>query len=407
MNSKNFTVAIALSLGATAAAQPPANGGGNQTPPPNNQNQNPSVVNFGGDSGQQSQVDPIARYLMIKDAYRNNNFTITPPIEASARAQIDQDFYLKYSLAAFDIYDAYRKRVVNEQDFLVKTIKDADRANRREQDELTKEQALGSKRNAFSRLVEAMNALPTPKAVVATGRPLNAYLERVNQAGSYGDLLTVGGSDAFKLTRPEAIRVSSGVGERAVRVPIVGANLPFNPPAFLANEPGTKSKLEDYQAARKDVATSKARKEAVRPALDALSALELEVAASRRKIQVTRFHDEQYQDLLAWRNFVGEERSLLNWLAVNPEREPFQGKTVVDLLTYMRRNGYVFAKADAGDEDAYAALHQQLRDLCTKAADEPARGADDRMEGFTKETDRLRERLPTEKQIVLPPPPKF
>src|SRR5688500_9297333 len=106
MNSKTITFAIALSLGPSAWAQEP--GGNPQPPPPNNQNQNPNVVNFGDSGGQQSQVDPIARYLMIKDAYRSNNFTVSPPVEASARAQVDQDFYLKYSLAAFDIYDAYR-----------------------------------------------------------------------------------------------------------------------------------------------------------------------------------------------------------------------------------------------------------------------------------------------------------
>jgi hypothetical protein len=413
MNSKQIAFAIALSLGATAAAQPPANGGGNNQNPPNNNGQNNGqnpiniVPGFGDSGGGGAQVDPLARYLMVKDAYRNNNFTVRPPVEASARDQVDQDFFLKYSLAAFDIFDTYRKRIVNEQDAIVKTIKDADKANRREQDELAKDQALAAKRNALSRLIEAMNALPIPKNVVATGRPLNAYLDRVNQAGSFGDLLTVGSSEAFKLNRPEAIRVSSGVGERAVRIPIVGSSLPFNPPAFLGNDPTLKSKLEAYQQARQEAAGAKAKRDAVPPAQDALAALDLEVAAARKKIEVRRFHDQEYQDTLAWRRFVAEEKALLGWLAVNPDRETFAGKTVVDLLTYMRRNGYVFAKADPGDEDSYVALHQQLRDVCIKAGESPASGTDGRMEGFTKETDRLRERLPpTPEPIIIPGPPK-
>jgi hypothetical protein len=401
MNRKQNIFAVGIALAASAASfgqdpggggQPPGNGQGNGNGDGNNV---VLVPGFGGDSGgQQSQVDPIARYLMIKDAYRNNNFDVSPPIGASAKAQFDQEYYQKYAIALFDMLNAHRKRMVNEQSYIVKTIKDADRANRREQDQLTKDQTLAAKRNAFSRIVEAMNALPTPKAVVATGRPLNAYLERVNQAGSFGGLLAAGTDESFKLARPNAIRVSTGIAERSARMPIVGNELPFNPPAFLSMHPGLKTKLEAYQRARKEAAENKDRSWAVAEAQDTLTSLDRLVSQKRSNMKAIAYHDADYQESLAWKAFFSEERKLLNWLAANPSREDFNGKTVVDLLTYMRRNGFTFAAADPGDEDAYVALHQQLRDLCVKAADAPESGSDGRMEGFIKETDRLRDRLP-------------
>ena len=111
-------------------------------------------------------------------------------------------------------------------------------------------------------------------------------------------------------------------------------------------------------------------------------------------MKVRSFKDEDYQDSLAWKKFFTEERRLLTWLTVNPARQSFEGKTVVDLLMYLRQNGYSFAAADAGDEDAYVAIHQQLRDLCVKAAEEPESKSEKRLEDFIKQTDRLRERLP-------------
>lgn len=396
-----FAVGIALAAASASFGQDPGGGGqgnGNGNGQGNGQGNGNDVVlvpGFGGDGGgQQSQVDPIARYLMIKDAYRNNNFDVSPPIGASAKAQFDQDYYQKYAIALFDMLNAHRKRMVNEQSYIVKTIKDADRANRREQDQLIKDQTLAAKRNAFSRIVEAMNALPTPKAVVATGRPLNAYLDRVNQAGSFGGLLAAGADESFKLTRPDAIRVSTGIAERSARMPIVGAKLPFNPPAFLSLDAGMKSRLDNYRLARSEAAAAKDRSGAVPAAHDALTSLDLQVSQKRSNVKAIAYHDADYQDSLAWKAFFNEERKLLNWLAANPNREDFNGKTVVDLLTYMRRNGFTFAAADPGDEDAYVALHQQLRDLCVKAADSPESGSDGRMEGFIKETDRLRDRLP-------------
>src|SRR5215207_5866318 len=191
----HIAISIALLLGSASFGQDPNGGGapnngggqpGNgQGNGQGNQGNNVNLVpGFGDGGGQQQQVDPLARYLMIKDAYKNNTFDVSPPVGASAKAQFDQELFQKYALAAFDLFNTHRKRVVNEQAFIVKSFKDADKANRREQDELAKEQALAAKRNVFSRIVEAMNALPTPKLVVATGRPLNAYLDRVNQAGS-------------------------------------------------------------------------------------------------------------------------------------------------------------------------------------------------------------------------------
>jgi hypothetical protein len=370
------------------------NGGGNNGGGQGN-GQNPVVLVPGFDGGgQQSQVDPIARYLMIKDAYRNNTFEVAPPIGASARAQIDNDFYLKYALAAFDLFNAHRKRVVNEQDFVVKSFKDADRANRREQDELSKDQTLAAKRNAFSRVIEAMNALPTPKNVVATGRPLNAYLDRVNEAGSFGTLLSVGSDNTFKLHRPEAIRISAGTGERSVRLPVVGAKLPFHPPAFLSLDAKLRSTLNEYERNRKEATAGPTKGDAIAAAQDALTELDSEVYLRHKGIKVRSIQDENYQDSLAWKKFFTEERRLLTWLAVNPAREAFDGKTIVDLLMYLRRNGYSFAAADPGDEDAYVAMHQQLRDLCVKVAEEPASKSESRLEDFIKQTDRLRERLP-------------
>jgi len=393
--------AAALMLSPAAFAQDPGNGGaggGGQAGNGNGQGNGGVVLvpgfNGGGDGGQQNQTDPIARYLMIKDAYKNNNFNVSPPVNASAKEHIDGEFYLKYLQAAFDIYNAHRKRVTTEQDFIVRSFKDAERADRREQDELTKEQSLAARRNAFSRLVEAMNALPLPKAVIATGRPLNTYLDRVNQAGSFGSLLGAASGDQFKVHRPETIRVSSGVGEQAARLPIIGANVPFHPPAFLSLDAGLKAKLDAYAAARKDVAIAKTNAEAVAGAQDSLTELDSAVLRRHKGLKVQSFKDEDYQDSIAWKKFFADERKLLAWAAANPTREAFDGKSVVDLLMYMRRNGFTFAAADPGDEDAYVALHQQLRDLVVKAAEEPTRGMDDRLEGHIKQTDRLRERLP-------------
>jgi hypothetical protein len=415
MKSMKFTIAVgaALLLVPQAFGQGGGNGGGgnggNGGGTGNGQNGNNGQVvvvpGFDNGGGQGTQTDPIARYLMVKDAYRNNNFTVAPPLDASARAQIDSDFFLKYAIAAFDLFNSHRKRVVNEQDYLVKTIKDADRANRREQDELTKDQTLAAKRNAFSRAIEAMNSLPTPKNVVATGRPLNAYLDRVNEAGSFGTLLTVGSSDEFKLRRPESIRISTGTGERSARLPVLGSKLPFHPPAFLSLDPGLRTKLDAYESARKDAATVPTKAQAVAAALDALTELDSEVLRRHKGMKVQSFQDENYQDSLAWKKFAADERKLLAWLGVNTPKENFDGKTIVDLLQYLRRNGYSFAAADPGDEDAYVALHQQLRDLCVKVGEEPASKSEDRLGDFIKQTDRLRERLPpTEKNpLILPP----
>jgi hypothetical protein len=411
MNHMPLTIAfgLAVALCPPAFGQDPGDGGGQ----PGNGNgqgngQNPVVLvpGFGdGGGGGGNQVDPIARALMIRDAYKNN-FNVDQPFASSARSHVDAQFYQKYAIAAFDLFNTFRKRVVNEQAYIVKTFKDADRADRREQDQLDKEQTLAARRNAFSRIVEAMNALPTPKNVVATGRPLNAYLDRVNQAGSFGGLLTAGTDESFKLRRPEAIRISSGTGERAARLPVVGKTAPFNPPAFLSLDPALKAKLDRFDAARKEVWSAPTKADAVANAQDALAELDADVARRHKGMKVFAFHDENYQDSLAWKKFFGEERRLLAWAAVAPSREAFDGKTVVDLLMYLRRNGYSFAAADPGDEDAYVALHQQLRDLCVKAAEEPASGMDDRLKGFIEQHDRLRERLPPAAATTVGPPPQ-
>src|SRR4029079_10170269 len=95
----------------------------------NGNGQSPVVVvpGFDNGGGQGTQVDPIARYLMVKDAYKNTTLNVTPPVDASAKAQVDSDFYLKYAIAAFDLFNAHRKRIVNEQDSIFYITNDAGR----------------------------------------------------------------------------------------------------------------------------------------------------------------------------------------------------------------------------------------------------------------------------------------
>jgi hypothetical protein len=48
------------------------------------------------------------------------------------------------------------------------------------------------------------------------------------------------------------------------------------------------------------------------------------------------------------------------------------GKSLVNLLTYMSRNGTEFAPAEPGDEEAYSQLFVMMRDLYVEVADEDA-----------------------------------
>src|SRR5262245_59865351 len=93
-NSNQIAVSIALLLGSASFGQDPNGGGadpGNGNGQPGNgqgngqgnQGNNVNLVpGFGDGGGQQQQTDPIARYLMIKDAYKNNTFDVSPPVGA-------------------------------------------------------------------------------------------------------------------------------------------------------------------------------------------------------------------------------------------------------------------------------------------------------------------------------------
>lgn len=173
------------------------------------------------------------------------------------------------------------------------------------------------------------------------------------------------------------LRVEQGTGPNKSKVMLAPTEDPyvFNPPRYF-RQGEYQPRLEAYREQREQLLQKvKDGKEVTDSDLDETLAryeqlervFEKEFAPGDNRFASNT--DPDYVRFKEGKDFLeGQIRQIGLLSVVKGLPEPFEGKTLQQLVRYMTDHGYRFAKADPGGENSYYAIYQQLRDLYNKVS---------------------------------------
>ena len=264
-----------------------------------------------------------------------------------------------------------RLRIENR---LIKVKTDFEIRNLRwEQKERELDQHLESKMLADSRRSEVIQNLPKDANAAAGGSLLNDILDRLER-NSISSLI----SNTQPLDLPpkamDEIRILQGTGSERAKLVLQGqGNYACEPPRDLTREP-FKPLLDDFLKKRQTVLEllqqgKAVNNEAYDASVNALNSIADQINEKFTGKKWTNYNDPDYQAWKKSKAFLADQYRQIGLFGVLKKLPaPFAGKTVQDLVIYMKQNGYRFAPADPTGSGTYDAMFKAMRDLLKESS---------------------------------------
>lgn len=235
--------------------------------------------------------------------------------------------------------------------------------------QLGKDRILDNKIRDRDRLEKATVEVPTHVVGIAGGEPLNSLFEQIKRIGWSEMDIKSKRQDLPELT-VEDLRLQWGTGNAKVKLRLGENNdmtLTFKKPREVVDDDGFNALLASYLRDREAVlhsANDKDRIDALSNSLDLLFQMNQALAHWYGDHKPKVNTDPKYLTRKAWSNFIDEQlKQMRNQSEGHSMPQAFAGKTVQELLDYMKRYGLKFAKADRGGENTYQALFDKMRNI--------------------------------------------
>lgn len=317
------------------------NNGGNRSLPASSPPRVVQVYNYGGTN---SRAD-----LMRAQGERAESF----------------GHYLKLVAEAQLLQQEYRRREIEIRIERIKSFYEVRRI-RWEERELERDRVVQAKKNQFERRTDVLKSLPNESATAGGVAGLNDLLDRI-QMNSLSDLQLNTKPVDLPPGTMEDLYIWQGKGNKKARVQIQGPYA-LNVPRLFKKERFADT-LTAYQTTRERMLTAiKDGKEVSNEDIDGATELLkqlgelLDEEIGPKKWSTNA--EPRYQQFKESEKFIQEQVKQVGLFTVAKKLPPpFQGKTVQDLIAYMKSFGYRFAPALPGGENTYNALFMSVRDL--------------------------------------------
>lgn len=295
-----------------------------------------------------------------------------------------QAYYMRTMAETLEILeDVKRKRIENRMRW-IESIYEARRLRWQHEQEAfehkheARDRIVEGRKRDFERRGDELASLPVDIVIAAGGQPLNQMLDRFTNT-SLGEFKP---TDALPPNTINYLRLYDGVGNNKAMISFASEDDPFSykPPRLFRSEE-YEPQLAEYAEIRERIIdilrkTEKLKQEQTEEREKLEKQLDTEVEAATKLLEdldnslAKRFEgrkwttntDPQYITFKECDKFITEQIRQLGLLALGKNLPTkFSGKTIQELILYMKDHGYRFAPAAPGGENVYKALVETMR----------------------------------------------
>jgi hypothetical protein len=263
--------------------------------------------------------------------------------------------------------EVYRRRIENRIARVKMFYKI--RELRWEGSEEARDRVIEGKKRAAERTTDVIKNLAITPAQAAAGNMLNEVLDRIEKT-STSDLLAKTNPIDLPPNTLRDMRLAIGSGEAKSAVNFRNDQDPFAltlPRLFRT--PHFQPVVDAYRTVRGKLIDAVRRGAEVSDqdydaAFDLLRELGKMLDEEIGNEKFTSNEDPRYKTHRECQKFLADQAKQIGLLGVMKGiPEPFKGKTVQELVIYLKTHGYRFDRAEPGGEGTYHALYALLRDL--------------------------------------------
>ena len=314
----------------------------------------------------------IIRQEQMRGPY---NVNVLDPVADRIRAQGDRvESFGRFLRTVAEAQLIQEEVKLKQIEYRIERLKELNerRRLRWEGQEAIKDRNLKEQKRKYERKQERLKEVPVHVVDAASGNPLNHLLEGI-QMQSYSDLPAAGQANLPAQWQAHVrICVGAGPSRAAVGFHDPKQTFSFLVPVVLRRE-AFQEVLAEFAAARERmIASLRAGKQVSPDDFEAAMKWHEELD----KLLQQEVGTPKGMDYATWRrtydpckDFLDEQLNQLGYLSVAQSiPQPFTGKTVADLILYMKGNGYRFDRAAPGGDSTYLALFNALREVAKAVA---------------------------------------